>query len=171
MLLTKPDADDPLRHAEPVASDSHDAAEIASVAKGSSSSATDIARLESLVTASSLWPAAINVWKRFKSFELGAPQTGVGANSTGESEPVLGQPIGGNEGAHTTGADVKALKFRASVMRDGLHSFRSVEVSPRIGEAVWSVNPGWTVDLKVRQIPLVEWFGAGSKTTGVAEWM
>lgn len=47
------------------------------------------------------------------------------------------------------GVDVTRLKFRFSVVRDGRHPFGSVEASPRLGGAVWTVNPGWTVNLKV----------------------
>lgn len=116
-----------------------------------------LARLESLVTDSPLWPAAINVWKRFKvsqarSTEAAAAGAGDVSGTEPRDCPALGRPGQEEEDAPRPvgDIDVAGLKFRASVVRDGQHPFSSVEASPRLGGAVWSVNRGWTVDLKVR---------------------
>lgn len=116
-----------------------------------------LARLESLVISSLLWPAAINVWKRFRDFEENiSPVKGInnggiaGAQQTGAHQP--GATSGNTHACTVADANVKTLKFRASVVRDGLHPFNSVDAAPRLGGAVWTVNPGWTVDLKVRYV-------------------
>lgn len=102
-------------------------------------------QLESLVTGSAMWPAAINVWRRFRaaewrvsgSVDSEADQAGLsrGEGEVGDSRTVMN--------------DVKKLKYRVSVIRDGKHPFKSLDASPRLGGAVWDVNPAWTVDLTV----------------------
>lgn len=109
--------------------------------------------IETTVKNSALWPAARAVWKRFMAHEdsMLGPEGATSAsldrreeascekNSTIVMNPGLGDK------------DVSTLKFRASVVRDGKHAFNSMGASPRLGEAVWAVNSGWTIDLKVKQ--------------------
>lgn len=113
-----------------------------------------LARVESLVSESPLWPAAVDVWKRFKDFEQSAPPHVTGGDSAKMAEPETGLVDTRNVHAEAempvVECDVDKLKFRASVVRDGSHPFNCVIASPRLGEAVWSANRGWTVDLKVR---------------------
>lgn len=99
--------------------------------------------MESLVTDSVLWPAALNLWKRFHTLQTGALPTNMGT-------AAQDRPGKEHDDAPTDGPGLEALKFRASVVRDGQHPFNSVAASPRLGEAVSSVNRGWSVDLKVR---------------------
>lgn len=120
-----------------------------------------LARLESLVTDAVLWPAATGVWKRFKQWEAEAagvaaeiPPVGEDTEEQGGRHAILSQLARqrseAGQAVREVGLDVTSLKFRASVVRDGQHPFSSVEASPRLGGAVWSVNSGWTVDLKVQ---------------------
>ncbi|CAN0069756.1 unnamed protein product, partial [Ectocarpus sp. 13 AM-2016] len=134
-----------------------------------------LARLESLVTDSPRWPAAINVWKRFKVSQARSTEaaaTGAGDVSGTEPRdcPALGWP--GQEGEDAPrpvgDIDVTSLKFRASVVRDGQHPFSSVEASPRLGGAVWSVNRGWTVDLKGYDVEVVAFILERGVAVGLA---
>lgn len=114
-----------------------------------------LAHVESRVTESPLWPAAVSVWKRFKDFEQSTPPADVrGADRAEKEEPETGLFDATHQNADAkvpaVECDVKKLKFRASVVRDGSHPFNCVDASPRLGEAVWSANRGWTVDLTVR---------------------
>lgn len=156
------------RNAAPTSttSDSQPRASEAAPAKDPDPSEAALARLESLVTAAPLWPAAVNVWKRFSATQtqsVTAAATGAREGSTLETRENLALDRPGEkrtedgDGDRDEGVsqavgvvDVTRLKFRASVVRDGKHPFGSVEASPRLGGAVWSVNRGWTVDLKVR---------------------
>lgn len=153
----------PLRNVESTAMpDSQERVSEAAPAKDPNPSEAALARLESLVTEAPLWPAAVNVWKRFRTSEAqpSVAAAAAAANAGGESSTGLTEHVGldrmveeetGDGGASQAvgGVDVTRLKFRFSVVRDGRHPFGSVEASPRLGGAVWSVNPGWTVDLKV----------------------
>lgn len=103
-----------------------------------------LARVESLVTSSTLWPAALQIWKRFKDSDVCVSSPIIGSSSEVEGKGVKDRSHPNRE------VDLQALKFRASVVRDGRHPFNSVEASPRLGSAVWAVNRGWTVSLKVR---------------------
>ena len=148
---------DPLRNVESTAvTDSLERASEAAPAKDPSPTEAALARLEYLVTEAPLWPAAVNIWKRFRTSETPPPvvETG-GVSNTGLAEHVsvdrmateeTGDGVASQAG---DGVDVTRLKYRFSVVRDGRHPFGSVQASPRLGGAVWSVNPGWTVDLKV----------------------
>ena len=117
--------------------------------------------MESLVTDSDLWPAALNLWKRFRTFETRALPTATDVGTDGADKKTVevapGRPGKGHHDSAPTdrptdgGPTLEALKFRASVVRDGRHPFNSVQASPRLGEAVSSVNRGWSVDLKVRR--------------------
>lgn len=156
-------AGDPPRDVESTATpDSQQGGSEAAPAKDPNPSEAALARLESLVTEAPLWPAAVNVWKRFRTSEAqpsvaAAAAAAGGVSSTGLTEngglDRLAKEETGDGGASQAvggvGVDVTRLKFRFSVVRDGRHPFGSVEASPRLGGAVWSVNPGWTVDLKV----------------------
>eukprot|EP00904_Undaria_pinnatifida_P005378 jgi/Undpi1/1970/HiC_scaffold_12.g05357.m1 len=114
--------------------------------------------MESLVTDSDLWPAALNLWKRFRTFETRALPTATDVGTDGADKKTVevapGRPGKGHHDSAPTdrptdgGPTLEALKFRASVVRDGRHPFNSVQASPRLGEAVSSVNRGWSVDLK-----------------------
>lgn len=117
-----------------------------------SPSAAAIARVESLVTESALWPGALNLWKRFQTLDTGASPTSTGTNGTDAEARAASQdrPGKGLDDAPTDGPNLETLKFRASIVRDGRHPFNSVAASPRLGEAVSSANRGWSVDLKVR---------------------
>ncbi|CAM9093497.1 unnamed protein product [Ectocarpus fasciculatus] len=134
-----------------------------------------LARLESLVTDSPLWPAAVNVWKRFKvsqarSTKAAAADAG-GVSGTEQREcPALDQSGQEEEDASRPvgDIDVASLKFRASVVRDGQHPFSSVEASPRLGGAVWSVNRGWTVDLKGYDVEVVAFIVERGVAVGLA---
>lgn len=121
-----------------------------------------LARLESLVAGAPLWPAAINLWKRFSTSQAqpvaaaAADAREASSSETRETREHLTldrleeKGAGDRDASQVVGVvDVTRLKFRASVVRDGKHPFGSVEASPRLGGAVWSVNQGWTVDLKV----------------------
>ncbi|CAM9255107.1 unnamed protein product [Ectocarpus sp. 12 AP-2014] len=134
-----------------------------------------LARLESLVTDSPRWPAAINVWKRFKvsqarSTEAAAAGAGDVSGTEPRDCPALGRP--GQEGEDAPrpvgDIDVTGLKFRASVVRDGQHPFSSVEASPRLGGAVWSVNRGWTVNLKGYDVEVVAFILERGVAVGLA---
>ncbi|CAM9513419.1 unnamed protein product [Scytosiphon promiscuus] len=138
-----------------------------------------LARLESLVTDADLWPAAVNVWKRFKQWEAETAAAEVTSTPNDIEEAighaVLGQPgqtsIEDGQTSHAVreiGIDVTSLKFRASVVRDGQHPFSSVEASPRLGGAVWSVNRGWTVDLKGYDVEVVVMILQRSVVVGLA---
>lgn len=121
-----------------------------------------IARIESEITGSPRWPAALDVWRRFMKFEddddnrqstnvgqaSGVPGTGNNDADAGHGEKH--SPGGGNNKERVTVKwNMETLKFRASVVRDGRHAFNSMEASPRLGGAVLIVNPHWIVDLKV----------------------
>ncbi|CAM9165123.1 unnamed protein product [Ectocarpus sp. 12 AP-2014] len=134
-----------------------------------------LARLESLVTDSPLWPAAIDVWKRFKVSQARSTEAAAaGAGDVSDTEPrdcpALGQPGQEEEDAPRPvgDIDVAGLKFRASVVRDGQHPFSSVEASPRLGGAVWSVNRGWTVDLKGYDVEVVAFILERGVAVGLA---
>lgn len=163
-LLSKPAGagGDPLRIVvEPTATaDSQQRASEATPAQDPNQPEAALARLESLVTGSTLWPAAVDVWKRFHTSQTqpamaAAATTAGGANSSDLTEHSgldrHAEKVAGGEHVSqaAAGVDVTRLKFRCSVVRDGKHPFGSVEASPRLGGAVWSINPGWTVDLKV----------------------
>ena len=117
-----------------------------------SPSAAALARVESLVTKSALWPASLNLWKRFQTFDTGASPTSMITDEPDIEPRAAAQyrPGKGRDDAPTDGPNLETLKFRASIVRDGQHPFNSVSASPRLGEAVSSVNRRWSVDLKVR---------------------
>lgn len=129
-----------------------------------------LAHIESLVTESLLWPGAVDVWKRFKDFEQSGPPDVRGGDSAKMEEPGTGLLDARNEHAGAempvVECDVKRLKFRASVVRDGSHPFNCVMASPRLGEAVWSANRGWTVDLQVRCETVMGWVIAATHGGG-----
>lgn len=137
------------------------ASEVAPVRDPHSSEAA-LACLESLVTAAPLWTAAVNVWKRFSTSQAQQSVAAAAADAREACSSETGERLaldrpgdketkdGGGDASHAIGVvDVTRLKFRVSVVRDGQHPFGSVEAAPRLGGAVWSVNRGWTVDLKV----------------------
>ncbi|CAM9284243.1 unnamed protein product [Ectocarpus sp. 6 AP-2014] len=147
----------------------------AAPAEGPNTTEAALARLESLVTDSLLWPAAINVWKRFKvsqarSTEAAAAGAGGISGTQPRDCPALGRPGQEEEDAPRPvgDIDVAGLKFRASVVRDGQHPFSSVEASPRLGGAVWSVNRGWTVDLKGYDVEVVAFILERGVAVGLA---
>lgn len=117
-----------------------------------SPSAAAIARVESLVAESPLWPGALNLWKRFQTLDTDESPTSMDANGADAEARAAAQdrPGKGRDDARTDGPNLETLKFRASIVRDGQHPFNSVAASPRLGEAVSSVNRRWSVDLKVR---------------------
>lgn len=107
--------------------------------------------LESTVVESPLWPGALGVWKRFlRSERVSKPQEGRKEGDVcpeGQEGKIV--TLGSATELGLDHPDISALKFRASVVRDGRHAFNSMDASPRLGAAVWTANPGWTVDLKV----------------------
>lgn len=119
-----------------------------------------IGRIESEITGSPRWPAALDLWRRFMEFE----DNDNSRQSTNVDNASGVGGIGKNDGAGgsddnervTVKRDVETLKFRASVVRDGRHAFNSMEASPRLGGAVLTVNPHWTVDLKVGSLGKVK---------------
>lgn len=121
----------------------------------SDSTEAALARLEFLVSDAVLWPAAVDVWKRFKQSQA---ESAAAEITSAVHDVDAGEQRGQTKAEDEQGSqdvrelDVTSLKFRASVVRDGQHPFSSVEASPRLGGAVWSVNRGWTVDLKVRPV-------------------
>lgn len=104
-----------------------------------------LARLESLVAGSTMWPAAINIWRHFRAAERRVS----GSVDSEADQAGLSRGEGEVGDSRTVMTDVTKLKYRVSVIRDGKHPFKSVEASPRLGGAVWDVNPAWTVDLTV----------------------
>lgn len=110
--------------------------------------------VESTVSGSTLWPAARAVWKRFitrKNSVVPAHER-VSSSCDGEhEEDQSAEDFLSPAGTGSKELDLMSLRFRASVVRDGRHAFNSVDASPRLGGAVLSANPGWSVDLKVTQ--------------------
>eukprot|EP00752_Nemacystus_decipiens_P012903 g11421.t1 len=154
--------------------DSQERASEAAPATDSNCSEAALARLESLVTEAPLWPAAIKVWKRYRASETqrsvaASAADPVGVGSTRPREHVDLSRVAKEETSLDVGdVDVTRLKFRFSVVRDGRHPFGSVEASPRLGGAVWSVNPGWTVDLKQYDVEVVAVILERSVVVGLA---
>lgn len=107
--------------------------------------------LESTVVESTLWPGALGVWKRFiRNERVSKPDEGrKEGNVCPEGQEGDIETLCSATELGLDHLDVSALKFRASVVRDGRHAFNSMDTSPRLGAAVWTANPGWTVDLKV----------------------
>ncbi|CAM9275996.1 unnamed protein product [Laminaria digitata] len=147
--------------AEPVSPDPCEASTTTPQDPSPSSAAVALARVESLVTESVLWPAALNLWKQFHTLQTGALPTNMG---TAEQD----RPGKEHDDAPTDGLDLEALKFRASVVRDGRHPFNSVAASPRLGEAVSSVNRGWSVDLKEYDVEVTAFILARSVVVGLS---
>eukprot|EP00903_Cladosiphon_okamuranus_P006217 g6110.t2 len=166
-------------------SDSQGPASEAALAKDPNPSEAALACLESLVIETPLWPAAVRVWKRFRASEtqplVAVAATASDAGRVGNTRLAehdgLGRPAkegaggAGSNGdvSHAVGdVDVTRLKFRFSVVRDGRHPFGSVEASPRLGGAVCTVNPGWTVDLKQYDVEVVALILERSVVVGLA---
>lgn len=134
-----------------------------------------LVRLESLVTGATLWPAAVDVWQRFRAPAPEAVVADAGGVSGIVQPPehtALNRPrdeeMRVEDASQAVGdVDLKRLKFRFSVVRDGRHPFGSVEASPRLGAAVSSVHNGWTVDLKVTTVPRMVLGDQSIKKTGV----
>ena len=143
-----PGADDALPGEGPTSVGSRDVEGTAAETPARSEAALTL--LESLVSESTMWPAAIDVWRRFRT--AGAQDLATVQKSNGSAVGQMGlSQIGEDHGlSNAMGAGVTKLKYRVSVIRDGKHPFKSFEVSPRLGGAVWDANPAWSVDLTVR---------------------